>query len=408
MRAAKPPPVSRAPAYDQLTRWLEDAADRVGATGGCFHLRSREGQRIICQAVTRSVRATHLAYGLELSDCPAVLEALETGRPVAVDDAALDLRVAQIARERFGLKSVLYQPVRIGSSAEAIAIFHHRSPHRWTEEAIAAASAAALEAERILEPSMLGLVQGPSSNLAEAMLSAVPGVTSLIDEGLIAFASSASVRQDVPLEEQTTVVTVDELLADADRGHELRAALRDLFRGELDRFQALFRTAYGQWWVHARPVRLPAPISRRAVSLEARPLEALGVHVQSIPDGSPDALAQSEERHRLEALGRIAGSVAHEVNNALQIIRLSLEELEASEPVETAREATGRAAGVTSQLLTFARKAPTQVSPTNLAEFVTGEIPIVRRAIGVDHALGLRLHSSPAVLLDPRKMSMAC
>lgn len=400
--------VSRALAYDALRVWLEDATKTLRAGGGCFHLRSRCGRRIVCQAVTNAVKSTHLSYGLDLTGCPAIQQVLDSGEPLPIDHAAVDLRVAQVARERFGLKSILYQPVRFGGRPEAVAIFHHRRPHPWSSDEVETSRELARAFESEIASRRLRLHEVIHADLYEAMVAAIPGVLSLVDDQLLTFASSRSVRQDLPLEAQSAALSVDELLADSDRGHELRAALQDIVAGDLGHYEGLFTTANGRWWVHARPTFLNES-ARPAVTVEARSIATLGVHVQPLPPETPKALLASEERNRLEALGRIAASVAHEVNNALQLIRFTVDEMSAEVEAaerESIRAAAERAAGMTAQLLTFARRAPARLESTDLADFVTRQLSLARRSVGADHAVGLRLTGHPVVRLDARKMGL--
>lgn len=136
--------------YDHIHHRLTAVVSTLGADAGCFHLRSRSGDRVVCQAVTDGLKATHLSYGLDLTDCPAIAEVLDTGETLAVDNASLDHRVAQVARERFGLKSVLYQPVRIAGSLEAVAILSYRRHHPWTSEEVAQVQRLTLDIEQTL------------------------------------------------------------------------------------------------------------------------------------------------------------------------------------------------------------------------------------------------------------------
>ena len=85
-----------------LVRRSRHTAREQGAEGDCL--------------IHFTVDVTGAVSEAHVEGCPAVFEALESGRALAIDDAARDLRVAQVARDRYRLASVLYQPVRIGSA----------------------------------------------------------------------------------------------------------------------------------------------------------------------------------------------------------------------------------------------------------------------------------------------------
>ena len=142
------------PLHDDVHAWLTESVRRLGADGGCFHLKSLIGERIVCQAITDSYAATHLAYSLDLTACGAVREVLETDQMVAVERAETDSRVVPLATRRFGLKSLLYCPVHLRGLPDAVAIFSHREQHhRWSTAELEVASALCSQIEASFEAS---------------------------------------------------------------------------------------------------------------------------------------------------------------------------------------------------------------------------------------------------------------
>ncbi len=106
--------------------------------------------------------------------------------------------------------------------------------------------------------------------------------------------------------------------------------------------------------------------------------------------------AQLHQSQRLEILGQLAGGVAHDFNNLLAVIlnytAFVADELDAPEPdlVATGRDvariqqAAERAAGLTHQLLAFARRDVMQPRVVNLNQVVTDVAELLRRTIGDD------------------------
>jgi signal transduction histidine kinase/CheY-like chemotaxis protein len=106
-----------------------------------------------------------------------------------------------------------------------------------------------------------------------------------------------------------------------------------------------------------------------------------------------DQLTESEERLRqsqkLEAIGQIAGGMAHDFNNVLAAVLLQLEELRLLKNLPpTAREMIGevdvavqRAASVTRQLLVFSRRQAMQPQPENLNTLLDSHARLLRRAV---------------------------
>jgi PAS domain S-box-containing protein len=123
-----------------------------------------------------------------------------------------------------------------------------------------------------------------------------------------------------------------------------------------------------------------------------------------------DLTRQLHQAQRLEAVGQLAGGVAHDFNNILTIIsgnaELALGDLTPQDPTSEAlreiMEASRRAAGLTRQLLAFSRKQILQPRVLDLNVLVAGTEKMLRRLIGEDVALKTRLQPNlGAIKADP-------
>ncbi len=119
---------------------------------------------------------------------------------------------------------------------------------------------------------------------------------------------------------------------------------------------------------------------------------------------------QLRNAQQLEAIGRLAGGVAHDFNNILSIImghgELLLgavgEDERARNGLEQIRRAADRAASLTQQLLAFSRKQVLQPKLLDLNEAVADVQKMLSRVIGEDIELIASLHPSLAsVKADP-------
>lgn len=117
---------------------------------------------------------------------------------------------------------------------------------------------------------------------------------------------------------------------------------------------------------------------------------------------------QLRNAQQLEAIGRLAGGVAHDFNNILGIImghgELLLEgaDEQARNGLEQIRRAADRAASLTQQLLAFSRKQMLQPKVLDLNEAVADVQKMLARVIGEDIELMANLHPSlVAVKADP-------
>jgi two-component system, cell cycle sensor histidine kinase and response regulator CckA len=109
------------------------------------------------------------------------------------------------------------------------------------------------------------------------------------------------------------------------------------------------------------------------------------------------------QTQKLEAVGRLAGGIAHEFNNLLTTIIGSSELLsyrlgqdnELRAEVNGIRTATDRAATLVRRLLTFARKQAASPQVVDLREVVQGAERILTSALGEDVELTVQLADEP-------------
>jgi two-component system cell cycle sensor histidine kinase/response regulator CckA len=115
-----------------------------------------------------------------------------------------------------------------------------------------------------------------------------------------------------------------------------------------------------------------------------------------------EALRQSQ---KMEAIGQLAGGVAHDFNNILAAIMLQANlssyvkdtPKEVLEGLQQINDAAERAANLVRQLLLFSRKQTMQARNLDLNEAVTSISRMLQRIIGEDVHLLLHLHPTPVM-----------
>ncbi len=120
--------------------------------------------------------------------------------------------------------------------------------------------------------------------------------------------------------------------------------------------------------------------------------------------------AQFRQAQKMEAVGRLAGGVAHDFNNILMVIRTYTElmqeqlgpENEFRKNLDEVQKAAERAAGLTLQLLAFSRKQVLLPRIIDLSSVVEDSLKMLQRLIGEDVELEVSLDKSLwAVKADP-------
>jgi PAS domain S-box-containing protein len=111
---------------------------------------------------------------------------------------------------------------------------------------------------------------------------------------------------------------------------------------------------------------------------------------------------------RMEAMGRIAGGVAHDFNNLMTIILCAAEAAHdgpADEALADIRDAAQRGGLLTRQLLTFSRRQISHPVPIDVNRSIREIQPMLQRLLGEQIAVHLTLAPElPAVVIDPAQL----
>ncbi|MBX7194120.1 MAG: PAS domain-containing protein [Sandaracinaceae bacterium] len=159
-------------------------------------------------------------------------------------------------------------------------------------------------------------------------------------------------------------------------------------------FRAVDRDGHTHWFEQVASIE-PIDVGRwRVTSIDTDVTKARVLE---------DELRQTQ---KMEALGQLAGGVAHDFNNIIgaimmQVHVLDLEEHLSSDAREILRElqeSADRAARLVRQLLTFSRKRTLQAQNQDLNAIVAGFETMLRRYLREDVVLELELSRSPLVM----------
>jgi two-component system cell cycle sensor histidine kinase/response regulator CckA len=168
--------------------------------------------------------------------------------------------------------------------------------------------------------------------------------------------------------------------------------------------ESLARLARGEQVTHAETKRVRRDGTTILASVTVWPVRdehgAVVAAAATERDITEEATARERTARadRMESLGQLAGGVAHDFNNLLAIILNYADFLadevtgDAADDLARIRNAADRARSLTSQLLLFAKREPTQVEVIDLNEVVAEAAELLSRSIGEN----IRLISRPA------------
>lgn len=414
---------------DKIGQIVDSGAAAIGCDNVCVHLVSLDGSRIICQAVSKGYRATQLAFGLELSGCRAVDECLRTLRPVIVDDALADPRVAKVARERYGLRACVYVPIVRDGRGVGVLVASSLKRHAWSSAEVAEATAQAercAEWLRSLREHVISAAHRPTDSgestkasdpiqatniellRSKAMLDAVPGVCAIVDENLLTLEVNESflgTRSDAVLG-----VTLRELFFESDRAAELRDAMQQIFARELGASAMIVSSRGRHWRVDLRAVPT-SDASLAAVSVQGPPDE-IAICASDVSDVFL-AHDQLQASHHMQALGQLTSSIGHEFNNILAILATccdalssSLADDDALAQVAMMESTVQRGAKLTKQLLTFARVDHQSPRTFDLLSQLSVWWPFLENAIGKSRKLSLISSGPISIHADPDQLEL--
>ncbi|MBX3130819.1 MAG: transporter substrate-binding domain-containing protein [Polyangiaceae bacterium] len=269
-------------------------------------------------------------------------------------------------------------------------------------------------ANRQLTKAQRALLESSALLQTTQRLSGVGGWQWSIDDETMTFTAEALRIYGFAPDESPTSVGLDEALAPF--GAEGGVTVRDALTRCVERWEAFdltlpFRSSADRsLWVRVTGEALKDADGRVAWLVG----NVMDVTERKRAEAERRKLEEQQEvSRRMQAIGQLAGGVAHDFNNLITVIdacaRFAAKDLDESSPARedlaTIQDAAARATALTAQLLAFGRKQFLQPEPVDLNALVHDLEGMLRPLVGEE--VELVIHTSPdgpTVLADPGKL----
>lgn len=357
-----------------------------------------------------STSSHEVAPPICVNDYPCYFQAFEESRVIAVDDACSDPCTGELADKYLrplGISSLLDVPIRLHGKTVGVVCHEHIGPRReWSiEEQSFAGSVADLVS--------LLLQSEERRKAEEAVYESEERFKAIFDSSndaiLLQDPVSARILEANSRAQEMFGFTPDEFSAFLEKGGEssvpgysyadIVQKVRQAFREGSLRFEWLspHRDGHSIW----------VEVNLKRVTIAESEYVLANVRDIGNRKKNEEERAQLEEQLRqsqkMESIGRLAGGVAHDFNNLLSPIMgyadLILSEISEGHPffpeLQQIREAAGRAANLSRQLLAFSRRQVLDMRVLNLNAVIGDFEKMLRRLIGED--IELVTHLDPGL-----------
>jgi PAS domain S-box-containing protein len=194
-------------------------------------------------------------------------------------------------------------------------------------------------------------------------------------------------------------------------GETIGNSMLMLFPDELkhEETDILARIARGEGIEHFETERVRQDRTRIRISATISPLKDSAGNVVGASTIARDTTHQHileeqlRQSQKMEAIGQLAGGVAHDFNNILAVIQMQTElskiagnfSAEQTACIDEIQVAANRAANLTRQLLLFSRRQRLQPRELDLSDSITGMTKMLRRILGEDIQMHFKYAPQP-------------
>jgi len=374
--------------------------DRVGVW-----LLSEDNAEMRCVAQYESDGKIHTRGAVQVvANYPQYWQAIRTDSYISVDDAQKDPRTVEFLEELLiplGITSMLDVGIQINGELQGVVCFEHSGPKRiWQADEQAFANTVATIAAQIFVNAERRRVSAKHERLTIAIEQA--------GEVVVITDTKAVIEYVNPAFERITGYTREEVLGQNPRilnsGQQDEMFYQTLWdtilRGDTWRGKMVNKKKNGTLYTEEAVI---SPVTDRLGRI---------VHFVAVKKDITKEAAMKSQLHqaqKVESIGRLAGGVAHDLNNLLSPIlgyaEMLLEDMSAEdrrrEAVDQIISAGMRAGDLVRQLLAFSRKQALDLKAVDINVTIKGFEKLLRRTIPEDIDLDISLSPDiPPIMAD--------
>jgi PAS domain S-box-containing protein len=221
-------------------------------------------------------------------------------------------------------------------------------------------------------------------------------ITVVDERGWVLYQSPASALVLGLAPEQMVHRHVWDFVADSDDVQRMRSVLAAAFQGDVERSVGEFDVRHANGTTRTLDIvasRIPSEEGTRRAVLNSRDITERRHALEALRLRD----AQLRQAQKMEAVGRLAGGIAHDFSNVLTVIISASERLydrvgdrrDALGDIESILRNSERAASLTRQLLAFSRQQTLAAQPLDLGQLLRRAGRLLKRLIGEDIVLAI-------------------